>query len=175
MSSTTDLSSLVLTAVVQSSLCLRVSPRTLRLTSPRPMQYYHTTHRAVVLNNAGIYVRYANYLPVGVFNELTSTATVRHMPWCCASRSVVRKSTWWHSTFAPCYAQAPVYHHKSYHAESCTQTRDTESTPIRLSRLSGTGDSDCAEHARRIARLGLRLVSVPTLTFFPFRTDLLRQ
>ena len=111
---------------------------------------------------------------MGVFNELTSTATVRHM-WCCSSRSVVRKSTWWHSTFASCYARAPVYHHKSYHAESCTQTRDTESTPIRLSRLSGTGDSDCAEHARRIARLGLRLVSVPTLTFFPFRTDLLRQ
>ncbi|KAI1792248.1 hypothetical protein LXA43DRAFT_1007278 [Ganoderma leucocontextum] len=32
-----------------------------------------------------------------------------------------------------------------------------EPTPFRYSRLSGTGDSDCAEWARRTARLSLRL------------------
>ncbi|KAI1787356.1 hypothetical protein LXA43DRAFT_715452 [Ganoderma leucocontextum] len=32
-----------------------------------------------------------------------------------------------------------------------------EPTPFRYSRLSGTGDSDCAGWARRIARLSLRL------------------
>ncbi|TBU31266.1 hypothetical protein BD311DRAFT_823225, partial [Dichomitus squalens] len=37
---------------------------------------------------------------------------------------------------------------------------DTEKpTPVRCSRLSGMGDSDCAEWARRIARLSFRLVS----------------
>ena len=94
---------------------------------------------------------------MGVFNELTSTATVRHM-WCCSSRSVVRKSTRWHSTFASCYARTPVYHYKPYRAWWRTQTWDTELMPIRLSRLSGTGDSDCAERAGRIARLSLLMV-----------------
>ena len=172
MSSTTDSSSLVL---VQSSLRLGGFPGTLRSTSPRPTRYYHTTSSRGRSQQCWNLRQVREISTCGrVQRAYFDRHTVRHM-WCCSSRSVVRKSTWWHSTFASCYARAPVYHHKSYHAGSCTQTRDTGSPPIWLSRRSGTGDSDCAGHARGIARLGPRRGSVPTSTFFPFRTDLARQ
>ena len=47
-----------------------------------------------------------------------------------------------------------------------------ESTPFRCSRLSGMGDSDCAESACRIARLSLRLVSSLSVPLYSAR-DLL--
>ena len=73
------------------------------------------------------------------------------------SRSVVCKPTWWHPTFASCRTQA--------HSTPCKPSRASsqapggeEPTPFRSSHLSGTGDSDRAECARRTARLSLRLV-----------------
>ncbi|KAI0758975.1 hypothetical protein C8Q74DRAFT_1301268, partial [Fomes fomentarius] len=70
-----------------------------------------------------------------------------------ASRPVVYKPTWWHPTFASCTAQAPAAPSKPYQKDAGREV--DESTPFRYSHLSGMGDSDCAERARRIARLSL--------------------
>ena len=45
-----------------------------------------------------------------------------------------------------------------------------EPTPFRCSRLSGTGDSDCAERTPRTASLSLRLVSLYRCNARAFRT-----
>ncbi|KAI0758984.1 hypothetical protein C8Q74DRAFT_277871 [Fomes fomentarius] len=70
-----------------------------------------------------------------------------------ASRPVVYKPTWWHPTFASRTAQAPATPSKPYQKDAGREV--DESTPFRYSHLSGMGDSDCAEGARRIARLSL--------------------
>ncbi|KAI0799971.1 hypothetical protein C8Q74DRAFT_382437 [Fomes fomentarius] len=72
-----------------------------------------------------------------------------------ASRPVEYKPTWWHPTFASRTAQAPAAPSKPYQWDAGRQV--DESTPFWSSHLSGTGDSDCAERARRIARLSLPL------------------
>ena len=79
------------------------------------------------------------------------------------SRSVVCKPTWWRPTFASRCTQAPATLCKP----PCALSRalgHAEPTPFRTSHLSGTGGSDCAECARRIARLSLRLVRLLSLT-----------
>ncbi|KAI0759012.1 hypothetical protein C8Q74DRAFT_1372887 [Fomes fomentarius] len=68
-----------------------------------------------------------------------------------ASRPVVYKPTWWHPTFASRTAQAPAAPSKPYLKDAGREV--DESTPFWYSHLSGMGDSDCAERARRIARL----------------------
>ncbi|KAI0794332.1 hypothetical protein C8Q74DRAFT_570304 [Fomes fomentarius] len=71
------------------------------------------------------------------------------------------KPTWWHPTFASRIAQAPAAPCKPYQLDAGRQV--DEPTPFRQSHLSGMGDSDCAERARRIARLSLPLVSCLSL------------
>ena len=90
-----------------------------------------------------------------VLQSLTSCSSSRYTA-PSMSRSVVCKSTWWHPTFAPRVPQAPTTPTKSLHSERRDEV--DEPTPVWPSHLSGMGDSDSAECARRIARLSLRLV-----------------
>ncbi len=87
-----------------------------------------------------------------------------------ASRPVERKPTWWHPTFASRTAQDPATPSKSYQLDAGRQV--DESTPFWSSHLSGTGDSDCAERARRIARLSLPLVRSLSLHIYVSEANL---
>ena len=91
-----------------------------------------------------------------VLQSLTSCSSSRNTA-PSMSRSVVCKPTWWHPTFASCRTQAPATPCKPSRASSQAPGW-AEPTPFRISHLSGTGGSDGAECARRIARLSLRLV-----------------
>ncbi|KAI1787365.1 hypothetical protein LXA43DRAFT_716104 [Ganoderma leucocontextum] len=81
------------------------------------------------------------------------TASTLAPPCTGVSRPVDGKPTWWLSTFAARRTQAPTLAANHF----IVPARGGRANAFRYSRLSGTGDSDCAEWARRTARLSLRL------------------